>query len=199
MRHPSGNVHRAGLVGRGPGGVVASVDLRRAAWRSPARASSTSSPSTSASLWTTTPTMRSSESTRPFEKVRVGDFLARPRKPQLPVELTLTRRLRWRQGGSVSGETPPPYCARHARACRAQARAPWSATPGDRLHRHAGEARGEGRAVLAAGRAEPAPVVAVLVRTGVVEPATLVGGGHAVHDISDAARTCSPHCGTTCR
>lgn len=48
--------------------------------------------------------------------------------------------------------------------------------------------RKEAQAVLSAGRAEPVPVVAVLVRTGVVEPATLFGGGHAVHDITDFGR-----------
>lgn len=42
--------------------------------------------------------------------------------------------------------------------------------------------------VLAAGRAEPTPVIAVLIRVGAVEPATIFGGGHGVHDISDFGR-----------
>lgn len=48
--------------------------------------------------------------------------------------------------------------------------------------------RESAEAVRSAGQAEPTPVVAVLIRTGVVEPATLFGGGHAVHDITNFGR-----------
>jgi hypothetical protein len=43
-------------------------------------------------------------------------------------------------------------------------------------------------AVLEASRAEPIPVVATLIRTGVVYPATLVGGGVAAYGLSEFGR-----------
>lgn len=45
-----------------------------------------------------------------------------------------------------------------------------------------------GSAVTAAGRLEPDPVVAALVRTGVVHPAALYGGGLAVYGVSPFGR-----------
>lgn len=43
-------------------------------------------------------------------------------------------------------------------------------------------------AVLNAGRAEPTPILAALIRTGVIYPATLVGGGVAAHGVSEFGR-----------
>ncbi len=55
-------------------------------------------------------------------------------------------------------------------------------TEGDRNSRISNAAR-------EAGSREPTPVISTLVRTGVVLPATLVGGGLAVHRVSDFGRS----------
>src|SRR5205809_1048172 len=43
-------------------------------------------------------------------------------------------------------------------------------------------------AVLEAGRAEPIPILATLIRTGVVYPAALVGGGVAAYGLTEFGR-----------
>lgn len=43
-------------------------------------------------------------------------------------------------------------------------------------------------AATKAGRTEPTPIIATLIRTGVIYPATLVGGGVAVYGVSEFGR-----------
>lgn len=40
-------------------------------------------------------------------------------------------------------------------------------------------------AAMKAGRTEPTPIIAALIRTGVIYPATLLGGGVAAYGVSE--------------
>lgn len=44
------------------------------------------------------------------------------------------------------------------------------------------------KAAVKAGRTEPTPIVAALIRAGVIYPATLVGGGVAAYGVSEFGR-----------